>query len=146
MEEKQGKVINKKSNRWLQIGVIAVIVVVVAGIFVYKNVTRTGEPQKSTITQDSNRILPRLVELGADTCIPCKQMAPILEELKKEYEGRMIVEVIDVNENREEAMKYNIRVIPTQILFDVEGKEVGRHEGFIAKEVLVKVFEQVGIK
>jgi len=146
MEEKQGGFVNKKSKRWLQIGVIAAIVVVVAGIYAYKNAARPMEPQKSVVTQNSSEKLPRLVDLGAGTCIPCQQMAPILEELKKEYEGRVIVEVIDVNENRAEAMKYKIRVIPTQILYDAECKEVGRHEGFIPKESLVKAFEQVGVK
>jgi len=73
-------------------------------------------------------------------------MAPILEELKKEYEDRVIVEVIDVYKQSDEADKYNIRVIPTQILFDADGKEVGRHEGFIPKVELVKAFEKVGVK
>jgi thioredoxin 1 len=73
-------------------------------------------------------------------------MAPILEELKNEYEGRLIVDVIDVYESPKEANKYGIRVIPTQILFDADGKAVWGHEGFIPKEDLIKAFEQVGVK
>jgi thioredoxin 1 len=137
----------KKRLSWAQIGIIGLILVILAGIFVYKNVTTTNKNPNTISKQTSNgKKLPRLVDLGAGTCIPCKQMAPILAELKKEYEGRVIVEVIDVNENPKEANKYGIRVIPTQILFDADAKEVGRHEGFILKADLIKAFEQVGVK
>jgi len=90
--------------------------------------------------------LPRLIDLGRNTCIPCKMMAPILEELKKEYEGRAIVEVIDLRENRDAARKYRIRVIPTQILFDRDGNEVWRHEGYIPKEQLETKLAEVGAR
>ena len=87
-----------------------------------------------------------LVDLGAGTCIPCKMMAPILEEAQKAYEGKAIVKVIDVNESRDEAMKYGIRVIPTQIFFDADGKEVYRHEGFMPKEDIVSKFKEMGVE
>ena len=86
--------------------------------------------------------LPRLVDLGADKCIPCKKMAPILEQLREEYKGRLDVEFIDVWKNPGAGRQYGIRVIPTQILYDREGKEVWRHRGFISKEGLKTVFAQ----
>ena len=61
--------------------------------------------------------LPRLVDLGADKCIPCKMMAPILEDLKKTYAGKLDVEFIDVWKNSGAGEQYGIRVIPTQIFF-----------------------------
>ena len=78
--------------------------------------------------------LPRLVDLGADKCIPCKMMAPILEDLKIEYAEKMDVQFIDVWKNPAPGKEYGIRVIPTQIFFDASGKELFRHEGFISKE------------
>ena len=91
--------------------------------------------------------LPRLVDLGADKCIPCKKLAPILEELRKEYQGRLSVEFIDVWKNPAAGTPYNIRLIPTQILYDRDGKEVWRHEGFISKKDLKALFaEKVGVK
>lgn len=91
--------------------------------------------------------LPRLVDLGADKCIPCKKLAPILEELRKEYKDRLRVEFIDVWKNPGAGKPYEIRVIPTQILFDKDGNEVWRHEGFISKEDLKALFaEKVGVK
>ena len=66
-------------------------------------------------------------------------MAPILEDLKKEYAGRMQVEFIDVWQNPDAGKKYAIQMIPTQIFFDAAGKELFRHEGFFPmKDILAK--------
>jgi len=92
------------------------------------------------------KALPRLLDLGAGQCIPCKMMAPILEELGKEYEGRLHVEVLDVWENPAAAEPYAIRVIPTQIFYDTEGKEFYRNEGFLSKEGILRVFADHGIE
>jgi thioredoxin 1 len=89
--------------------------------------------------------LPRLVDLGAGKCIPCKMMAPILEELKKEYAGRMNVEFIDVWENPDAGKPYGIEMIPTQIFFDAEGKELFRHVGFFAKEDILGKWKELGV-
>jgi len=91
-------------------------------------------------------VLPRLVDLGATKCVPCKMMAPILEELAKEYKGKLKVEFIDVWENRDAGGKYGIRVIPTQIFFDRKGEEFFRHEGFYAKEDILRKFMDQGIE
>jgi thioredoxin 1 len=88
---------------------------------------------------------PRLVDLGADKCIPCKLMAPILEELKKEYAGRLDVVFIDVWKDRDAGTPYNIRVIPTQIFYDASGKERFRHEGFFSKPDILKKFQELGV-
>jgi thioredoxin 1 len=89
--------------------------------------------------------LPRLLDLGADKCIPCKMMAPILEELRSEYEGRLIVEFIDVWKNPAEAPKYGIKLIPTQIFFDASGKELFRHEGFFSREDILSKWKEFGV-
>jgi thioredoxin 1 len=72
-------------------------------------------------------------------------MAPILEELKEEYAGRMDVEFIDVWQNRDAAARYGIESIPTQIFFDVSGKELYRHQGFIAKDDILKKWQELGV-
>ena len=89
--------------------------------------------------------LPRLVDLGADQCIPCKMMAPILEELKTEYAGVMEVVFIDVWQDRDAGQKYGIQLIPTQIFYDASGKELFRHEGFFAKEEILAKWKELGI-
>ena len=110
-------------------------------------VTETAKPSQSPgATGTSAAGLPRLVDLGKGTCIPCKQMAPILEELSREYEGRAIVEVIDLRYNPQAAMEYGIKLIPTQVFFDKKGVEAGRHEGFMPKDQIVAKFEELGVK
>ena len=89
--------------------------------------------------------LPRIVDVGADKCIPCIMMAPILEELKKEYAGVLMVEFVDVWKNPEGAKQYGIRGIPTQIFYDANGKELKRHLGFISKQGILDQFQQLGI-
>ena len=88
---------------------------------------------------------PRLLDLGATTCIPCKKMAPILEELRTEYEGRLDVEFVDVWRMPGVANQYGVQSIPTQIFFDVSGKELYRHEGFFAKEDILKKWRELGV-
>lgn len=89
--------------------------------------------------------LPRLVDLGSTTCISCKEMAPILEELKAEYAGLVSVEFINVNENFQAAEEYKITVIPAQVFLDALGQEVYRHEGFMSKADIVAQFEKMGV-
>ncbi|NQV31462.1 MAG: hypothetical protein HQ515_02155 [Phycisphaeraceae bacterium] len=88
--------------------------------------------------------LPRLLDLGADKCIPCKLMAPILDEMKEEFAGRLQVDFIDVWKNPNEAPKYKITTIPTQIFFDAQGKELWRHVGFIAREDILAKWKALG--
>ncbi len=90
--------------------------------------------------------LPRLVDLGSTTCIPCKKMAPILDELAREYAEEIVVEVIDVRKDRAAAPKYGIRVIPTQIFFDAEGEERFRHEGFMSKAAILAKWAELDVR
>ncbi len=79
-----------------------------------------------------------MVDLGSTSCIPCKLMEPILEQLQEEYKGRAAVLFVDVAKDRAAARKFNIRAIPTQIFFNADGQEVGRHAGFLEKEIITK--------
>ena len=90
--------------------------------------------------------LPKLLDFGAGKCIPCKKMAPILQELSEEYKGRVIIKIIEIYDERELTENNRIRLIPTQIFFDSKNKEVFRHEGFMDKEQIKKVFDKMGVK
>jgi thioredoxin 1 len=100
---------------------------------------------KGNLEGQTTEKLPMLVDLGKGTCIPCKKMKPILEELEAEYKGRAIVKVIDLRYEPKEASKYKIRLIPTQIFFDAKGKEVFRHEGFMDKQSIKEKFAEMGV-
>ena len=72
-------------------------------------------------------------------------MTPILADLKKEYEGRLDVVFIDVWQNPGAADQYGVQSIPTQIFFDAAGKELYRHQGFFAKEEILKKWDELGV-
>lgn len=91
-------------------------------------------PVKNTVT---------LVDLGANKCIPCKMMAPILEELKKEYEGKASVIFIDVWETPDKGKEFKVSIIPTQIFFDRNGKEIFRHVGFFDKKSIQEILDKM---
>ena len=93
-----------------------------------------AEMQKSQPLNIPVKGMVTVVDLGAKTCIPCKLMAPILEELEKEYKGRAAVIFIDVWENRDKAKEFKVLTIPTQIFYNKQGQEVYRHIGFFDKE------------
>jgi thioredoxin 1 len=101
---------------------------------------------KASNEPGASAAIPRLLDLGANKCIPCKKMAPILEEMKKDFNGKFDVQFIDVWQNRDEASRYNVRLIPTQIYFDKSGKELTRHEGFASREDILKTWEGLGYK
>ncbi len=86
-----------------------------------------------------------MIDLGAKSCVPCKLMAPILERVDRNYKGKAAIVFIDVWKHREQAERFGIRAIPTQIFFDAEGKEVHRHQGFMAEEDIVEQLEVMGI-
>jgi thioredoxin 1 len=90
--------------------------------------------------------LPKLIDFGANKCIPCKKMAPILQELTEEYKGRVIIKVIEVYQEQELTRANKVRLIPTQIFFDAKNEEVFRHVGFMDKHQIKKVFENMGVK
>jgi len=90
--------------------------------------------------------LPKLLDLGAGKCIPCKKMAPILEELKTEYAGKLDVVFIDVWQNSGAGEEYGIRLIPTQIFYGPDGKERFRHEGFFSKEDILNKWRELGFE
>lgn len=105
--------------------------------------SKTESPASSPVSKSASG-LPRLVDLGADKCVPCVAMAPILAELEKEYAGRFEVEFIDVWKHREEAARYGVQMIPTQIFYDGAGKELHRRSGFIGKEDILATWKKLG--
>ncbi len=87
-----------------------------------------------------------IMELGATTCIPCKMMVPILEELAKELQGKVDIQFVDVYKRGDLAEKNRIFAIPTQIFFDKNGKEIFRHQGFYPKAEIMTKLKEFGVK
>lgn len=109
------------------------------------------QPERSLANTEQQPQVPvpgmvTMVDIGAKKCIPCKMMAPILQELQAEYRERAAVIFIDVWENPEAAPKFSIRTIPTQIFYDAQGKEMTRHEGFMDKQSIVSMLTKLGVR
>jgi thioredoxin 1 len=103
-------------------------------------------PKSNTGRSEAGEALPKLLDLGAHECIPCKKMASILDELTREYQGVFEVEFVDVwqAENKSRAREHGVRSIPTPIFFAADGKELWRHVGFLSKEAILKKWEELG--
>ncbi|MDH4241997.1 MAG: thioredoxin family protein, partial [Phycisphaerae bacterium] len=142
----------------IKIIIVAVLALAIIIVVILKQTTSPNgaaqvdvDNQANTNNNEKNpnappaKAIPRLVDVGARTCIPCKLMAPILEGLKKEYAGRLQVDFLDLSINTDFAVQYKIRVIPTQIFYDASGKELFRHEGFYSKEDILAKFKQHGV-
>ncbi|MDX1940721.1 MAG: thioredoxin [Saprospiraceae bacterium] len=81
-----------------------------------------------------------VIDFWAEWCGPCRMVSPIVEELSKEYDGKVLVGKVDVDTNPEVSMKYGIRSIPT-ILFLKNGEVVDKHVGATSKQVLANKIE-----
>jgi thioredoxin 1 len=73
-------------------------------------------------------------------------MKPILEDLAANYAATFKTELIDVWENQDAGKQYGIHLIPTQIFFGADGKELYRHEGFFAKEDILAKWKELGVE
>lgn len=111
---------------------------------------------------------PMIIDFGADSCIPCKEMAPVLKALNSELKGKAIVKFVDVWKNPDAAKDWPLKVIPTQFFFDKDGKpyvpknnEAGftmyndkttgehlftTHEGGMDKDAILKVLKEMGLE
>ncbi len=85
---------------------------------------------------------PALVDFWASWCYPCKMIAPILEEIAKDYSGKIKVAKLDVDENMSSATRFNVMNIPTLILFK-DGKEIARIIGVTPKEDIARKIDEV---
>lgn len=86
------------------------------------------------------------IEIGADRCIPCRKMQPIMKEVAAEFAEDVQVVFYDVWKDPEPGRKYGIQLIPTQVFVDSTGKEVDRHVGFFPKEELAAILVKQGAK
>jgi thioredoxin 1 len=108
-----------------------------------------AKPPDSNTEEDFSKAFksgkPVLIDFGSNSCIPCRQMRPILHEIRKEHSGKAEVLVIDVYKYQNLAREHKIRMIPTLIFFDLNGKEVHRHQGFMSKKAILEQLKKMGV-
>ena len=138
--------------------VVVVLFLALLGVIIYAKTRQSGKPSQAEGGPDKKTQgvavsplapsfpgKPAVLDFGRGECIPCKMMKPILEELQKELAGNVEVKIIDVGEEREEADRFNISLIPTQIFVDAGGKELFRHVGFFSKEDILAKLKELGV-
>jgi thioredoxin 1 len=89
---------------------------------------------------------PTLAEFGSNSCIPCKEMKPILEKLSIDYKDKLNVVIVEVYDHKDLAQQYKVIAIPTQVVFDSSGKEVSRHVGLWPREQIEAELNKLGIQ
>ena len=175
-------VIKSKKGLALKIMIPVLLVCIIAGIWIVKNSKKdvasvdTDNPDFAlhvTETIDLGKLksygLPIIIDFGADSCIPCKEMAPVLKELNAELMGKAIIRFVDVWKYQDLAQGYPIEVIPTQVFFDADGKPYNpknpeamqmqlysmrdtnehvftAHQGGMTKEQLLSALKEMGLK
>lgn len=172
----------EKHSRYLKIGLVLTIILAIASIWFIKN------DNKKTFTDPDQLLfdfslhassidleklkslgLPIIIDFGSDSCIPCKKMAPVLTELNKKYQGKVIIKFVDVWKYPEATKGFPFNVIPTQFFFTSEGdplpvettlpfdltaisrNEDGKHlftthQGGLTKEQFESAFKKMGMK
>ena len=151
------------NQTWKILIVVVLIVAIIGVISVKRNQSEKGTggifepvsmdqaaygqvPDEYKIAALTGKGMPVLVDIGAESCIPCKLMAPILDELKNELQGKIVVQFLNLDMYPGLANEYKIKVKPTQIFYDASGKEAFRHEGFFSKEDIFLKWTELGVK
>jgi len=108
----------------------------------------TKDTGKKDIKETETKPIVTFVELGSVSCVPCKMMQQVMEEVEKDYGEQIEVIFYDVwkPENKKYSEQYKVNLIPTQVFLDKDGKEIFRHEGFYPKEEIDKLLVKQGLK
>jgi thioredoxin 1 len=102
--------------------------------------------QLGSASTNTENALVTFIELGSVNCIPCKQMQPVMRSIETRYVGQVNVVFHDVWKDKAPAQKYGIKLIPTQVFLDKDGKELMRHEGFFAEADIDTFLQAQGLK
>ena len=183
------KVASNKKSLFLKIAIVVAIVVVIVGIFIFKSAKNNDQTaQENTASQSQTEEdavnytktdlesikaygIPTVIDFGSDSCIPCKQMSPVLETLNKEWQGKAAVQFMDVWKYTDGVSDFPVSVIPTQVFFNADGtpyvpseaiqKEIEFtmysdkntnehiftvHQGGITEEQMRKIFAEMGVE
>jgi thioredoxin 1 len=128
------------------------IIVVATALILMANVSAwTQKNEGNQNVPDPSKVPPPLltfVELGSVKCVPCRQMQPVMKAIEQKYGSQICVVFHDVwkPDQKEYISKYGVRVIPTQVFLNKDGKEIFRHEGFFPEEEIDKLVQKHGLK
>ena len=115
-------------------------------VFLCSKKAESHQPEQRHIKNIAPKVT--FIELGSVNCIPCKQMQPVMKAIEEKYLEQVNVVFYDVwtEAGRPYAQQYKIRVIPTHVFLDENGKEFFRHEGFFPQVGIEKLLKEKGIQ
>jgi thioredoxin 1 len=109
----------------------------------------SAKPPEMNTEEDLKKALtsgkPVLVDFGANSCLPCRQLRPVLKEIGAEYSEKAKVLVIDAYKDQKLAQEYKVFMLPTLVFFDSKGKETFRNVGIMEKEKIVGKLKEIGM-
>jgi len=116
--------------------------------FLYIQGCNAQSEDNKTETTGATKTKVTFVELGSVNCIPCKQMQPVMKSIEEKYGDQVKVIFYDVwkDDQKKYAQQYGIKLIPTQVFLDENGKEFFRHEGFYPEAEIDKLLQGKGLK
>ncbi len=128
------------------ISIIGLLVVAVL-YFSFTSIGNNKTSSDENIVNQASSAKVTFVELGSVNCIPCKQMQPIMKSIEEKYGDQVKVVFYDVwkEDQKKYAQQYGIKLIPTQVFLDANGKEFHRHEGFYPEAEIDKILQGKGL-
>lgn len=135
-----------------QIVLMLLVSIVLGSLAIAQSKKKVKTTKQNVAVKDTNVIIAKplitFVELGSVNCIPCKAMQPVMKAVGEKYGIQLKVIFYDVwkQEQAHYAKEYKIRLIPTQVFFDVNGKELMRHEGYFSEKNIDTFLQSKGLK
>jgi thioredoxin 1 len=122
----------------IPVSIVFFWITIAGNVYAVRKATDTGDvPVKGIVN---------VINFGTELCLPCRMMVPVIEKMKKQYEGEALIAFVDLRENLHYLEGFNILLIPTQVFFDSDGREIYRHVGFMPEEDIAAQLEKMGIK
>jgi thioredoxin 1 len=123
---------------------IQLLAIILVSVLLFSCKETPINPDNNNKTDSTFKIT--FVELGSESCVQCKNMRPVMDSIQKKYGNQILVKFIDVIKNSQEAEKYKIEVMPTQVFLDTNNKELHRHKGFYSEDSIHIFLQSKGLK
>ena len=124
--------------------ILKLIIIILTPILLFSCKETTLNPDNKNNNTDST-LKMIFIELGAESCEQCKNMRPVMDSIQKKYGNQILVKFIDVFKNSQEAEKYKIEVMPTQVFLDTNNTELHRHKGFYSEDSIHIFLQKNGL-
>ncbi|WP_028574872.1 thioredoxin family protein [Desulfonatronovibrio hydrogenovorans] len=124
----------------------AAVIIFIGAVFVLMLLYSIQQGQESVLQPLPQVPAPgmvTMVNLGADSCLPCQMMEPIIEEMREKYEDQAKIAFIDIWKHSDQGQRFRITTIPAQIFYDHQGQEVFRHQGFMDAKSVASILDEL---